>query len=164
MSSGQMAIENEVRWDHRFLSLAQQIGSWSKDRSTRVGCVIVSPDRAVISSGYNEFPRGIDDEVPSRHERPEKYLWTEHAERNAIYNAAREGIRIRDCQLYLSWFPCADCARAIVQSGIATLVAIRPDLNHLSWGEHFRIATALLTEGGVQIRLYDAVSVTEPSP
>jgi dCMP deaminase len=137
--------------DRRFMALARHIGASSKDRSTQVGCVIVSADGSVLSTGYHGFPRGVDETVETRHQRPEKYLWTEHAERNAIYNAAREGIRLKGGTLYLSWFPCTDCARALVQVGIETLVALRPDLNHATWGEHFRVATALLEEGGVRV-------------
>jgi dCMP deaminase len=144
------------------MALARHVGSWSKDRSTQVGCVIVSPERAVVSTGYNGFPRGINDAVESRHERPQKYLWTEHAERNAIYNAAREGIRLRGCTLYIPWFPCTDCARAIVQSGITSLVAIPPDLSHPTWGEHFRVAIEMLREGQVQIVWYEDLSVANP--
>jgi len=71
-------------WDARFMNLARHISEWSKDRSTKVGVVIVGPENEVRALGYNGFPRGIDDDAPDRHERPEKYLWVEHAERNAI--------------------------------------------------------------------------------
>src|ERR1700739_3518019 len=86
-------IENSPSiWDRRFMVLAASIGSWSKDRSAKTGCVIVGPDRLIRSTGFNGFVRGVDDEVAARHERPAKYSWTEHAERNGIYNAARLGI------------------------------------------------------------------------
>ena len=75
--------------DDRFMNLAY-VAEWSKDRSTKVGCVVIGPDREVRSMGYNGFPRGINDEIERRHARPDKY--TEHAERNAIYNAARVGV------------------------------------------------------------------------
>ncbi len=90
-------LGSEERWDRRFLELAKMFGTWSKDRSAGTGCVIVGSDRLLRVTGYNGFVRGIDDEVSKRHERPEKYLWTEHAERNAIYNAAKlAGIGIDD--------------------------------------------------------------------
>lgn len=139
-------------WDRRFMALAQHVGTWSKDRSTRVGCVIVGPGNEVRSLGYNGFPRGLDDDMEERHVRPAKYKWTEHAERNAIYNAARLGISIDECKMYLPWFPCMDCARAIVQSGIRTLIAFPPDLQHSQWGEDFRLALELLEEAGVEVR------------
>src|SRR5260370_34651295 len=106
------------------MDLAREIARWSKDRSGGVGCVIVGPDNEVRSTGFNGFPRGVNDEVESRHERPAKYKWTEHAERNAIYNAARVGIPIEGCRIYLPWFPCMECARAIIQTGIVELIGI----------------------------------------
>src|SRR5437868_3747766 len=114
-------------WDDRFIELARHIGQWSKDPSRKVGCVIVGPYNEVRATGYNGFPRGVDDSAVERNQRPAKYLWTEHAERNAIYNAARCGIPIAGCRIYVPWFPCMDCARAIVQVGLQELIAIRPD-------------------------------------
>jgi dCMP deaminase len=142
-------------WDLRFLGLAEYIGTWSKDRSTRLGCVIVGPHKEIRTTGYNGFPRGVADDLDDRHERPLKYKWTEHAERNAIFNAARAGISIDDCTMYVPWFPCMECARAIVQSGIATLVAYRPDMSNPTWGEDFRLSEALFEEAGVKVRFYD---------
>jgi dCMP deaminase len=109
-------------WDTYFMEMANLVSTKSKDRSTQVGCVIVGPNREVRTTGYNGFCRGIDDDVEERHERPEKYLWSEHAERNAIYNAARNGIRIEDCTAYTTVFPCADCARGLIQSGVVRIV------------------------------------------
>ncbi|WP_300778894.1 dCMP deaminase family protein [Enhydrobacter sp.] len=143
------------RWDRRFLELASLIGGWSKDRSAGTGCVIVGSDRLLRSSGYNGFVRGIDDNIAERHERPAKYSWTEHAERNAIYNAARLGISLEGCTAYVNWFPCIDCARALVQAGIVRLVGL--ESNHLDsrWGAEFTFATEMLRESGVEIKLYD---------
>jgi dCMP deaminase len=73
-----------VDWDTRFMELARHIGAWSKDRSRRVGCVIVGSRNEIRTTGYNGFPRGIEDEVPNRHERPGQYKWTEHAERSRL--------------------------------------------------------------------------------
>ena len=109
-------------WDTYFMEMANLVSTKSKDRSTQVGCVIVGPNHEVRTTGYNGFCRGIDDDVEERHERPEKYLWSEHAERNAIYNAARNGIRIEDCTAYTTVFPCADCARGLIQSGVVRIV------------------------------------------
>jgi dCMP deaminase len=134
------------QWDSRFLDLARFVGQWSKDRSRKVGCVIVGPHREIRALGYNGFPRGADDSPNVRHQRPAKYLWTEHAERNAIYQAARVGIAVQGCTMYLPWFPCMDCARAIVQSGIARLVALRPDSRDPDWGAQFQAALELLEQ------------------
>jgi dCMP deaminase len=150
-------------WDSRFMRLAEHIGAWSKDRSTRVGCVIVGPNREIRSTGYNGFPRGVDDAPEERHTRPAKYKWTEHAERNAIYNAARIGVSIDGCTMYVPWFPCMDCARAVLQSGIKTLVAYRPDFDDPQWGEDFRLALRLFEEGGVVVRWSEPTVQSAPT-
>lgn len=143
-------------WDEYFMNIARQVAARSKDRSTKVGCVIVGPDNEIRSTGYNSFPRGIDDANEDRHQRPEKYLWTEHAERNAIYSAARVGVPLKGCRAYLPWFPCMDCARALVQAGIVELIATKPDLNDPKWGEDFKRVGTLFEESGVSLRFVSA--------
>lgn len=139
-------------WDARFIALCELVASWSKDRSRHCGAVIVDDRNAVVSLGWNGFPRGLDDTVEARHERPAKYLWTEHAERNAIYNAASQGGRVRGCRIYLQWYPCADCARAIIQSGIREVVCFEPDWEDPKWGADFRAVHVMLDECGVASR------------
>ena len=107
------------------------------------------------ASGYNGFVRGVDDKVLERHERPAKYSWTEHAERNAIYNAARLGIALNGCTAHVNWFPCIDCARAIVQAGVIRLVGLQPNNADERWGSDFEFALAMLRETGTEITLYD---------
>jgi len=107
-----------MNWDDYFFEIVDVICKKSKDRSVKIGAVIVGPDHEIRSTGYNGFPRGINDDVEERHCRPTKYLWSEHAERNAIYNAARMGTCLNDCEIYINWIPCNDCMRAIIQSGI----------------------------------------------
>jgi dCMP deaminase len=137
-------------WDHRFFLLAKHVAEWSKDPSTKVGCVIIGPSREIRSVGYNGFPRKIEDK-PSRLQRPDKYAWLEHAERNAIYAAARIGVPLEGCRMYISWFPCAECARAIVQVGIGKVFASEPDWSSEPWGQQFRLSKALLGEAGVSV-------------
>lgn len=142
------------KWDERFLQVAALVASWSKDRSTKVGAVIVGPSRDIRSVGYNGFPRGIDDEVEVRHTRPIKYKWTEHAERNAIYNAAASNIPINGCTIYLTWYPCADCARAIIQSGIDTVVCAKaPDNSNPVFIEDFKVTAEMFDEAGITVVL-----------
>ena len=81
------------------------ISTRSKDPHTQIGCVIAGPDKNIRSTGFNSFPRGIKDDVPERLERPEKYLWIEHADRNAIYAAARCGTPLDGCSMYLPALP-----------------------------------------------------------
>ena len=81
-----------MNWDEYFINIAEQVKLKSKDKNTQIGVVIVGKDNSIVSTGYNSFPRGIDDNIDERQEKPEKYFWFEHAERNAIYNAARIGV------------------------------------------------------------------------
>lgn len=139
-------------WDRRFVELADHVSTWSKDRSTKVGAVIVGNNREVLSMGYNGFPREARDNIDARHERPLKYKWSEHAERNAIYNAARNGVRLEGSSIYLQWYPCCDCARAIAQSGIKKIVCHAPDFNHPRWGDDFKISSEILSESNVETK------------
>jgi dCMP deaminase len=139
------------KWDAYFFSIADAARTLSKDESTQLGAVIVGPDREIRSTGYNSFPRGIVDDNPARQVRPEKYLFIEHAERNAIYNAARVGIPLKGCVLYCEWPPCADCARGAIQVGIVEIVFRNfPPLER--WGSHISAATGMLKESGVKLR------------
>ena len=145
-----------ANWSKRFIDLARHISSWSKDRSTKVGAVIVDQDNRVVSFGYNGFPSGFDDTIEERHERPVKYDYTEHAERNAIYNAARVGVSTKGCTIYLHWFPCHECSRAIIQSGISKIVCVKPsDTESDKWKRSFELASQILKEGGVEVELFE---------
>jgi len=141
------------KWDERFIEMCQHIAQWSKDRSTKVGAVIVK-DRRMIASGYNGFPMGVDDDPDERHERPAKYKWTEHAERNAIYGAAKYGIALQDSTIYIPWFSCSDCARAVIQSGIIKVVTPSPDFSDPIYGDDWKIACEMYREAGVEIKYY----------
>jgi len=150
-------------WDIRFMELARQIGQWSKDRSRRVGCVIVGPKNEIRATGFNGFPRGVDDSVEARHERPAKYRWTEHAERNAIFNATRIGTPLEGCRIYVPWYPCMPCARAIVQVGISELICVEPDLSDPQWAADFAEVPDLLREGGVNVRFFHHAGASAPA-
>ena len=86
-------------WKDYFVSIAEQVKEKSKDIKTKIGAVIVGKDNEILSTGYNSFPRGLNDNVVQRQERPEKYFWFEHAERNAIYNAARIGVSLKQSKI-----------------------------------------------------------------
>jgi dCMP deaminase len=138
----------EDRWDEKFMGLARHLSTWGKDRSRNVACVIVGPNHEIRSTGYAGIPRGLDDTKEARHKRPAKYLWSEHAERNALYNAARVGIPVEGCTIYIPWYPCMDCARGVLQSGISRLVATEPDWNDKVWGEQFAVVREMFEEIG----------------
>ena len=109
-------------WHSYFMAMLGPISSRSKDPNTQIGCVITGQDHNIRSTGYNSLPRGIRDDVPERYERPEKYMWIEHADRNAIFAAARVGTPLEGCRMYLSGIPCMDCGRGIIQVGIVEVV------------------------------------------
>jgi len=144
-----------ISWDDYYMEIVQAVAQKSKDRSVKIGAVIVGPDHEIRSTGYNGFPRKVSDTDESRHQRPEKYNWTEHAERNAIYNAARCGIPLKGCILFTQWLPCNDCARAIIQSGIIG-VCYKPLLNiqdgsSLLNRDHYDRSREMLKEAGVLV-------------
>lgn len=140
------------KWDKRFMEKASEIASWSKDTNTKVGAIVVDEDKIILTSGYNGFPRGCNDSIKSRFERPAKYMYTEHAERNALYHAARLGSSLKGGTMYATMFPCSDCARGIIQSGIIQVVAPKPDLNHHIWGESFKAALTMFKESKVKVK------------
>lgn len=134
----------------KFLGIAQTVAQLSKDRATKVGAVAIGPAGDIRAMGYNGFPRGCDDDIDSRHERPAKYVWTEHAERNLIYNAARVGVPLEGCILVVTpLFPCIDCARGIVQAGFKAVVAEAE--NNSRWAESNNQALELFKEVGIKI-------------
>ena len=109
-------------WDETWIGLCYEMANRSKDRSTRVGCVIVGPNNIPRALGYNGIPRNCRDDVEHRYFRPQKYFYFEHGERNAIFNAAREGVALEGCKIYIPAPPCVDCSRAIIQSGIVEVI------------------------------------------
>lgn len=143
------------KWDKKFIELSKHLSSWSKDKSTKVAAIIVDKHNRIVSNGYNGFPQGINDNIDERHIRPQKYLWTEHAERNAIYNAARVGVSTMNCKIYIQLFPCVDCSRAIIQSGIDTIYTYEPDFSHHKYGEEWKVSLEMLKEANIKINLIE---------
>jgi dCMP deaminase len=142
-------------WDTYYMDIAEAVSRRSKDPNTKVGCVIVSQSNRQISQGYNSFPSGANDQVEERFVRPEKYLYIEHGERNAIYSAARHGIALVGSRIYTMNLPCMDCARAIIQAGIVEVIydADRQDRWKTPQYEPiFDKSVALLRECRVDIR------------
>jgi len=146
-----------MNWVNYFRNLANNVKLKSKDRRTQVGAVIVGKDKEIVSTGYNSFPRGIDDSKKERQEKPEKYFWFEHAERNSIYNAARIGVSTKECTMYLTCgIPCADCARGIINAGIGRIFCDKINgPNSDIWSEHAERSRKMLEEAGVEVQFYD---------
>lgn len=152
-------------WDTFWMSMAYLVSMKSKDPSTKVGCVIVGEENNLLSMGYNGPPRGYNDKDPKIYHRPLKYLIFEHGERNAIYNATRNGTALMGSTLYITWIPCSDCARAIIQTGIKHVIIHKQGMDALrmsragedihSWEESCRMALDMLTDCGVECSWYN---------
>lgn len=116
--------QDYITWDEYFMGVAYMSGMRSKDPNTQVGACIVSSDNKILSMGYNGLPRGCsDDEFPwAREGEPleNKYLFTTHSELNAILNYG--GTSLEGAKMYVTLFPCNECAKAIIQAGIKTIV------------------------------------------
>jgi dCMP deaminase len=145
---------NQKELDLIYMKEAYRVGSrFSTDYSTQNGAIITYPyTNKIVSFGANYFPDKVK-ETPERWERPLKYSYVEHAERNAIYQAASCGKCTNGCTMYCYWAACADCARAIIQSGIKRLVThkIIMDISHERWKDTIELAFGMLREAGVQL-------------
>lgn len=138
-----------MSWDDRFLGLAQHVAQWSRDPSTKVGAVIVRPDKTVASIGYNGLPRHVIDDPARLLDRDFRLACTVHAELNAILHASES---LRGCSVYVWPFqPCSNCAAAIIQAGIARVVA--PATNVDRWRESFERAALMFREAAVAVDL-----------
>ncbi|KAB2918504.1 MAG: CMP deaminase [Hyphomicrobiaceae bacterium] len=140
------------KWDERFMGLARNVAAWSKDPSTKVGSIIVRPDRTVASQGYNGFPRGVLDLPALLHDRPARLLRTVHAEANAIVAAAE---KLHGCTLYVWPFPpCATCAGLIIQAGISRVVTCEPEATLAErWEASLEASKTLFREAGVAFEM-----------
>ena len=137
-------------WQKYFLEMAKQVATRSKDPSTKVGCVISTEDKVVVATGYNGIPRDVLDK-PERMERPAKYLWTSHAEENAVAMAARVGSRLRGGHAFVTHMPCCRCARMLIQAGISTVYC--GDGTTSMPLEEFDVASQMFREAGVLVVL-----------
>lgn len=146
-----------ISWKEYFRYVVHQIKRKSKDRNTQIGAIIVGEENEVISTGYNSFPRGINDDVEERQERPEKYYWFSHAETNAIINAARNGVSTKGSTMYMTCgIPCSDCTRNIINAGIKRIVCERVGgATGEIWDEHGKRSLIMFNEAGVEIDYYE---------
>ena len=140
------------KWDLRFIDLAKHISEWSKDPSTKVGCVIVGEDREIRSTGFNGFPRGIDDTSERLEYRSQKYPMICHAEENAIMHAARIGVYLKGTMAYVTWPPCSRCSRSLIQAGISEIVYPSDIEIPDRWQSDFQIASEMMREAGIIVR------------
>jgi dCMP deaminase len=141
------------KWVDRFLDQAALISTWSKDASTKVGCVAVK-DRTIIAQGYNGFPTGVDDSPERYAERELKYKLVVHAERNAVYNAAWNGVSLRGAELFVHGLPCChECAKAVIQSGVSRIWMRYAPSDR--WTESFEVSKLMFQESGVEFVCFE---------
>lgn len=129
------------------MRMAQEVASWSRDPSTKVGCVIVRPDKTIASLGFNGFARGVSDTPIRLENREQRLLYTTHAELNAILGAREP---LNGCSLFV-WpmQPCAHCASAIIQAGISSVYCPLADIKN-EWADSFKAAFQMFVEAGVK--------------
>jgi len=138
-------------WGDRYIHLAKEISTWSKDPSTQVGAVVIGNNGEVLSQGYNGFPRGIKDTPQRLKDREKKYNLVVHAEMNAIYNASLNGVSLKGSTLYVYGLPiCNECAKGVIQVGIDKVIATRPADYNKEWDESIKDAKALFKEAEVE--------------
>lgn len=146
-------------WDEYFMRHAYLVATKSKDIKTRIGAVLVR-DKHVISEGYNGICRKVNDTVPIRLERPAKYLWFEHAERNSIYTCARHGIATLGSIMFTQGVPCSDCARSVIQAGVTEVIVHQQweDRSGLilnpKWLESCNVSHEMFEEAGIKVRQF----------
>lgn len=137
------------KWDKRFLDLAVHISQWSKDPSTKVGCVIVNKDKTIITVGYNGFPRGVDDTDERYLDRETKYLMVQHAEANAIASAKEP---LDGYTAYVTHHPCSNCTGLLIQSGIKRVVTTEPASDFADrFAKSFAASKTMLSEAGIEL-------------
>lgn len=135
------------------MAIALRASSRSPNRVRRVGAVLVARDGAEIVA-CNTFPAGVRD-TEERHAGDGRFVWMEHAERHAIFEAARRGVATAGAHMTTTFFPCIDCARAIVDAGIVCLDTPAPSFDDPVWGASFGRSQTILEEGDVVVRIVD---------
>ena len=146
-----MPATRQLKWDQRYLNLAKEVASWSKDPSTHVGAVAVGEHGQVLSQGYNGFPRGISDNPERLENRELKYRYIVHAEMNAIYNASFSGVSLAGATMYIHGLPCcSDCAKGLLQVGIKRVVMPQQEVPE-KWSESWQLSRRMFDEAHVEV-------------
>ena len=141
------------KWDKRWLEIADNISTWSKDPSTQIAAIAVK-DKRLIATGYNGFPRNIEDLDDRWNNREEKYKYVVHAEMNCIYNANYHNQSLKGSTMYIVGLPvCHECAKGIIQAGVVRVVAEFKDAP-LKWARSTEITEKMFKEAGI---IYDQI-------
>lgn len=135
------------------MEMAKEVAQWSKDPSTKIGAIAIGDNHRVLSTGYNGFPRGIDDSEDRLNNRALKYKYVVHAEQNCIYNACLNGISLAGASLYVYGLPiCSDCAKGIIQVGIKEIIIDESCFDRSDWNESWDLSKSFFNESGIRIR------------
>lgn len=141
------------KWEQRYLALAKEVSTWSKDPSRKIGAVAVGKNGQVLSQGYNGFPRGIVDSEERYNVRETKYKYVVHAEMNCIYNATLNGVSLEGSTLYVWGLPvCSECAKGIIQVGVNSVYWGTDQEIPPIWNESLKLTTDLFNETGLTFR------------
>src|SRR5210317_1748609 len=133
-------------WDKRYLGLAKEVSTWSKDPSSKIGAIAVGLKGQVLAQGYNGFPRGINDSPARMNVKETKYKYVVHAEQNVIYNATYNGVSLDGSTLYVWGLPvCSECAKGVIQVGIKRVVIMADDIPE-KWSESFKVTKEMFDE------------------
>ena len=139
-----------MKWDMRYMALANEVSTWSKDPSTQVGTVAVGSKGQVLSQGYNGFPRGVDDDMSRLEIRETKYKYIVHAEMNCIFNATYNGVSLDGSTMYVYGLPmCSECAKGIIQVGIKKVIMPQMYIPK-KWSESFELTKSMFWEADVE--------------
>lgn len=144
----------DKKWDMRFLKLCKHISEWSHDPSTKVGSVIVRPNRQLVSIGFNGFAQDVDDSSKRYENREVKYDLIIHSEENAMIFADRDKLE-GACIYVYPFMPCSRCGAKLIQSGIKRVVSIKSD--NPRWVENFILTTDQFKEAEVELVLYEDI-------
>jgi len=138
------------QWGNRYLSLAKEVSTWSKDPSRKIGAIAVGDKGQILAQGYNGFPRGILDSPERYNDRPTKYKLVVHAEMNVIYNATFNGVSLDGARLFVYGLPvCSECAKGIIQVGITAVTMFTDEEVPEIWNESYKTTLDIFKEADV---------------
>lgn len=144
-----------MKWHKRYLNIAKEISTWSKDPSRKIGAVAVGSKGQILSQGYNGFPRGINDDLWRLNDREVKYRYVVHAEMNVIYNATFSGVSLDGATLYVYGLPvCSECAKGIIQVGIKEVHVFVDQSIDTKWLESWDHTRSMFDEAGITVKAY----------
>jgi dCMP deaminase len=138
------------KWHKRYMDLAREVSTWSKDPSTNCGAVFVGEDGQVLSQGYNGFPRHMHDGEELYNDRESKYERVVHAEMNGVFNASRTGVSLKGSTCYVHGLPCChECAKGLIQVGVKRVVMY--ESADPRWNDSCSLAKNFFDEAGVEV-------------